>query len=41
MEFKSQVLAYLPPDDQARYDSPAAWDTILLEVVEALRTGRP
>src|SRR3990172_4324974 len=38
--FKSQVLAYLPPDDQAQYDSPSVWDTILLEVADALRTGR-
>jgi predicted nucleotidyltransferase component of viral defense system len=39
--FKSQVLAYLPPDDQAHYDSSAVWDTIVLEVVEALRMGQP
>lgn len=39
--FKSQVLAYLPPHDQAHYDSSSVWDTILLEVVEALRTGQP
>ncbi len=39
--FKSQVLAYLPPDDQAQYDSSSVWDTILLEVVEALRMGQP
>ena len=39
--FKSQVLAYLPPEDRARYDSSAVWDTIVLEVVEALRRGRP
>ena len=35
--FKSQVLAYLDPEAQAQYDSPSAWDTIVLEVVEALR----
>jgi hypothetical protein len=35
--FKSQVLSYLQPDAQAQYDSPSAWDTIVLEVVEALR----
>ena len=39
--FKGQVLAYLPPDDQAHYDSSSIWDTIVLEVVEALRMGRP
>ena len=38
--FKSQVLAYLPPDDQARYDSPSVWDTLVLEVVEGLGDGR-
>jgi predicted nucleotidyltransferase component of viral defense system len=38
--FKSQVLAYLPPEDQAQWDSPPVWDTIVLEVVEALRMGR-
>jgi predicted nucleotidyltransferase component of viral defense system len=37
--FKSQVLAYLPPDDQTRYDSPSVWETIVLEVVEALKAG--
>ena len=35
--FKSQVLAYLEPEAQAQYDSPATWDTIVLGVVEALR----
>jgi hypothetical protein len=39
--FKSQVLAYLEPDDQARYDSSSAWDTIVLEVVDTLRSERP
>jgi len=39
--FKSQVLAYLAPDDQAHYDSPSVWDTLVLEVVEALRAMRP
>jgi predicted nucleotidyltransferase component of viral defense system len=39
--FKSQVLAYLPPDDQAQYDSSSVWDTIVLEVADALRTGQP
>lgn len=38
--FKSQVLAYLEPEAQAQYDSPSVWDTIVLEVVEALR-GAP
>lgn len=39
--FKSQVLAYLPPDDQAHYDSSSVWDTIVLEAVDALRMGQP
>jgi len=34
--FKSQVLAFLPPEDQGHYDSPALWDTLVLEVVEFL-----
>ena len=39
--FKSQVLAFLPPEDQTHYDSQALWDTLVLEVVEFLhRTGR-
>ena len=35
--FKSQVLAFLSPEDQRHYDSPAVWDTVVLEVAEALR----
>ena len=35
--FKSQVLAYLEPEAQPQYDSVSAWDTIVLELVEALR----
>jgi predicted nucleotidyltransferase component of viral defense system len=39
--FKSQVLAFLSPDDQRHYDSKALWDTLVLEVVEFLQeTGR-
>jgi predicted nucleotidyltransferase component of viral defense system len=38
-EFKSQVVAYLLPDDQAQYGSEATWDSIRLEVVEALSGG--
>jgi hypothetical protein len=38
--FKSHVLVYLEPDDQAHFDSSSAWDTIVLEVVDALRGGR-
>ena len=39
--FKSQVLAYLQPDDQARYDAPDVWDTLVLEVLESLEAGEP
>jgi hypothetical protein len=35
--FESQVLSCLEPETQAQYDSPSVWDTIVLEVVEALR----
>ncbi len=39
--FKSQVLAFLAPEDQTHFDSPAVWDTLVLEVAEALQgTGR-
>ncbi len=34
--FKSQVLAFLPPEDQMRFDAPAVWDSMVLEVVDAL-----
>jgi predicted nucleotidyltransferase component of viral defense system len=38
--FKSQVLAYLPPEDQERFDSSPVWDSMVLEVVKALGRGR-
>ena len=34
--FKSQVLSFLPPEEQSRYDSADAWETMVLEVLEAL-----
>ncbi len=37
--FKSQVLSYLRAEDQPRYDSPDVWDTLVLEVVEALEAA--
>lgn len=37
--FKSQVLAYLEPDDRARYDAPDVWDTMVLEILEALEAA--
>ncbi len=37
--FKSQVLAYLQPEDQARFDLPSVWDAMVLEVVDALGRG--
>ena len=39
--FKSQVLAFLEPDIQPQFDSARVWDTMVLEVVEALRGGAP
>ena len=38
--FKSQVLAYLAAEEQPRYGSADAWDTIVLEVLEALEWAR-
>lgn len=38
--FKSQVLAYLPTEDQQRFDSSSVWDAMVLEVVEALGRRR-
>jgi hypothetical protein len=38
--FKSQVLSYLEPEAQVQYDSPPAWDAIVLEVVDGLRGGK-
>ncbi len=37
-EFKSQVVAYLPLDYQAQYDSETVWDEIVLTVVEKLKS---
>lgn len=34
--FKSQVLAYLRPDDQLRYDSAGAWEQMQLNLIEQL-----
>jgi predicted nucleotidyltransferase component of viral defense system len=38
--FKSQVLAYLPPEDQERFDSSSVWDSMVLEVAEVLGRRR-
>lgn len=38
--FKSQVLSYLRVEDRDRYDSADDWDTIVLEVVDALGRAR-
>jgi len=35
------VLSYLRPEDRARYDTPDAWDTLVLEVVDALEAVGP
>ena len=37
--FKSQVLVYLHPDEQERYDSTSVWESIVMEVVEVLGGG--
>ncbi|GAG93141.1 unnamed protein product, partial [marine sediment metagenome] len=37
--FKSQVISYLEPEDQPRYESEEAWDNIRLHVVESLSEG--
>jgi len=34
--FKSQVISYLEPEDQPRFESSEVWDNIRLHVVEAL-----
>jgi hypothetical protein len=38
-DFKAQVLAFLPPDQQSAYDHPDVWETMALNVAEALRGG--
>ena len=38
--FKSHVLAYLAVEEQPRYGSADAWDTVVLEVLEALEGAR-
>lgn len=35
-DFKGQVLAYLHPDDQSVYDSPEAWESMQLNLLEML-----
>jgi predicted nucleotidyltransferase component of viral defense system len=37
--FKSQVVAYLPADQHALYDSPEVWERMVLRVVTALGGG--
>ena len=34
--FKSQVISYLEPEDQPRFDSEEVWDNIRIKVAEAL-----
>jgi len=38
--FRSQVLAFLPPDRQDQYDSAEVWDRMVLEIVEKLEGKR-
>jgi hypothetical protein len=35
--FKAQVLSYLAPDVQARFDDRAVWDALVLDTLEQLR----
>jgi len=35
-DFKGQVIAYLQPEDQSRYDSPEVWESMQLKVLEML-----
>lgn len=37
--FKSQVVSYLRAEDQSRFASPHAWDTMVLEVLDALEAA--
>ena len=39
--FKSQVLSYLRVEDRDRFDSSDVWDTLVLEVVDALGPPGP
>ena len=36
--FRSQVFSFLPPDVQAGYDSSDVWETLVLDVVETLKS---
>ncbi len=38
-QFKSQVISYLEPDLQARYDSEETWDALRWRIIEALGEG--
>lgn len=37
--FRSQVVAYLPDEEQIRFDASDVWDTMVLEVLEALEAA--
>ena len=37
--FKSQVISYLEPEDQPRFESEEAWDHVRLHVIESLTRG--
>jgi hypothetical protein len=38
--FRSQVLAFLPPEHQPQYDSAEVWDRMVMDIVEAMESGR-
>lgn len=39
-DFKGQVLAYLHPEDQSAYDSPEAWESMQLGLLEMLEPAQ-
>jgi len=39
--FKSQVISYLEPEDQTRFESEEVWDTMRLHIVETLGDVKP
>jgi len=38
--FKSQVISFLEPEDQSKYESEDVWDSMRLRLVEALSEGQ-
>jgi len=38
-EFKSQVVAYLPPEYYKQYDDPSLWDYMVMKIIEEIENG--